>query len=91
MELFPIVSGIALGAVHARRHSRLATIASVAIAVGLGIAATVLSGEFRLTWDFLLIDIPLVTCTAAATSLLIRRVTSNTRPDADLLELPPPP
>jgi hypothetical protein len=44
-----------------------------------GILATVLSGEWRISWEFLLIDIPLVGVSAlvgdlAARSVVLRRI-----------------
>jgi hypothetical protein len=39
---------------------------SLLLSVLLGVAATMLSGEFRIGWEYLLIDIPLVAVSAAA-------------------------
>jgi hypothetical protein len=65
-ELFPIASGLGvgmlLGAVRPSLRLRVATV----LAVVLGTAATVISGEYRIGWEFLLIDIPLVALCAAA-------------------------
>jgi hypothetical protein len=45
---------------------RTRPLVAVAASIVLGTLATVVSGEFRTSWDFLLIDIPLV---AFATSI----------------------
>lgn len=71
-ELFPIAAGLLcgllLGAVTARR--RMAT--GVGFAVVAGTLATVVSGEWRVSWAFLLVDIPLVAVSAALGALLSR-------------------
>jgi hypothetical protein len=45
-----------------------------ALAVVLGVLATVVSGEFRVSWAFLLIDIPLVALSAVGGLLTVRRL-----------------
>jgi uncharacterized membrane protein YedE/YeeE len=57
-ELLPIAGGILLGALLTRvpRSTRI-PIAIVGIVL-IGFAATVVSGEFRVSWGFLAIDIP---------------------------------
>jgi hypothetical protein len=59
-EVFPVLTGIAIGIGLGwlRPTTRLPVGAVLAI-LG-GVLATVVSGEFRLTWAYLLIDIPLV-------------------------------
>jgi len=65
-ELFPILcgacAGLVLGAIPPARRFWLGLLLSVV----LGIAATIVSGEFRIGWEYLLIDIPLVAVSAAA-------------------------
>lgn len=66
-ELFPIVSGLILGAVLPLIRPQMRVAVAVAASVVLGTIATVVSGEYKIGWEFLLIDIPLVAvCTAAA-------------------------
>jgi hypothetical protein len=66
-ELFPIVSGLILGSVLPLIRPRMRLAVGVAAAVVVGTLATVLSGEYKIGWEFLLIDIPLVAiCSAAA-------------------------
>ncbi len=69
-ELVPIISGILLGSFlgYLRPAKRLRIGAILAIL--MGILATVASGEFRLSWGYLLVDIPLV-AGAAAVSLIV--------------------
>jgi len=54
---------MALGAVCPARRFRLGLVLSVV----LGMTATIVSGEFRIGWEYLLIDIPHVGVSAAAT------------------------
>jgi hypothetical protein len=65
-ELFPVLcgacAGLLLGAIPPARRFPLGFLLSVM----LGIAATIVSGEFRIGWGYLLIDIPLVWVSAAA-------------------------
>jgi hypothetical protein len=79
-ELFPIVAGALLGLVVGTVRPSLRLWVGIPIAAVLGILATVVSGEFRIGWEFLLIDIPLVGASAAATFLagrVIRRQTAK--------------
>lgn len=75
-ELFPIVSGLLLGAALPLIRPRIRLGVGVAASVVLGTLATIISGEYRIGWEFLLIDIPLVAlCSAAgfATARALRR------------------
>jgi hypothetical protein len=75
-ELFPVLSGLLVGSLLTliRPQRRLA--AAVTASVVLGTTATVVSGEYTIGWEFLLIDIPLVAIASAAgfvTARAIRR------------------
>ncbi len=59
-ELFPIVSGFAVGSVLGVLTPRLRLPVGILTAVILGTLATIASGEYRIGWEFLLVDIPLV-------------------------------
>jgi uncharacterized membrane protein YedE/YeeE len=76
-ELFPVVGGFLLGVLVSRLRPTLARPMGAAGAIAIGLAATIISGEFRLSWDFLAIDIP-GTALAVATGYLaapfLRRV-----------------
>ncbi len=73
-EIFPVISGVlvgsVLGGVTARRRPWVWALLSVV----LGLAATVVSGEFKTTWGYLLIDIPLVGATSAGAFLVSRKL-----------------
>lgn len=77
-EVFPVVAGLLLGVAVLRISNR--TLSSLALIVGsvvLGITATYISGEALISWEFVLIDIPLVFGSAVvaivATTLWERR------------------
>jgi hypothetical protein len=75
-ELFPIVSGLLLGAALPLIRPQIRLRVGVAASVVLGALATIISGEFRIGWEFLLIDIPLVAlCSVVgfATARAVRR------------------
>jgi hypothetical protein len=78
-ELFPLASGLALGALlgYLRPSTRLPVGAAPAIV--LGVLATVASGEFRVSWTYLLIDIPLVAGAAVLGLLIARRLAARPR------------
>jgi len=59
-ELLPIFSGLCLGSLLVLVRPRTRPVVAVAASIVLGTLATVVSGEFRISWGFLLIDIPLV-------------------------------
>ena len=59
-ELFPVVSGAVLGILVAALRPSLRLWVGVLVSILLGVAATVVTGEFQIGWEYLLIDIPLV-------------------------------
>ena len=70
-ELFPITCGILIGfACHNTGTPRWRCTAWIVLSVVCGIVATVLGAEFKISWEFLLIDIPLVAGSAAAVTAL---------------------
>jgi hypothetical protein len=75
-ELFPIVSGLLLGAALPLIRPQMRLKVGVGASVALGALATIISGEYRIGWEFLLIDIPLValcSATGFATARTVRR------------------
>jgi hypothetical protein len=52
----------------------------VVLVVALGLLATVVSGEYLVSWSFLLIDIPLVAVSAAASLFVTHRLRWVRRP-----------
>ena len=73
-ELFPILSGLVIGGLLGLIRPTLRFSAGVVLAVAFGVLATVLSGEFKMSWGFLLIDIPLVAGSAIIGLSLMRRM-----------------
>jgi hypothetical protein len=71
-ELFPIVSGLLVGSVLPLVRPQVRLRVAVAASVVLGTLATILSGEYRIGWEFLLIDIPLVALCATAAYVTVR-------------------
>jgi hypothetical protein len=71
-ELFPIVSGLILGAALTLVRPRLRPAVGGAAVVLLGWLATVISGEYKIGWEFLFVDIPLVAICAAASFVTVR-------------------
>jgi hypothetical protein len=60
IEIVPIVSGLLLGALLGWIEPASRKRIGLPMALALGFLATVVSGEFRVSWGFLLVDIPLV-------------------------------
>jgi hypothetical protein len=64
-ELFPLACGLVLGALLGALRPGLRLPIGAALAIVLGVLATVATGEFKTSWSYLLIDIPLVAFAAA--------------------------
>jgi hypothetical protein len=83
-EVVPLFLGAALalicGAVRGRRARAMTW---VALSVVLGVGATVLTGEASVSWEFVLIDVPLVAASALGTRALLRTM-AHRRPDGAL-------
>ncbi len=73
-ELFPIVSGLTVGVLLGLLRPTTRTWVGAILAVAFGGLATVVSGEFAVSWGFLLIDIPLVAASSIAGLGLLRRL-----------------
>jgi hypothetical protein len=65
-ELFPMVTGLVVGALLGFIRPSIRFWVGALLAIIFGVLATVISGEFQLSWGFLLIDIPLVAISAIA-------------------------
>jgi len=72
-ELLPILSGLCAGLLLGLLRPGMRLPVGVGLAVLLGTLATIITGEYRISWGFLLIDIPLV-AVAAVISLVGVRV-----------------
>jgi hypothetical protein len=77
-ELFPILGGLAVGAILGFIKPSLRWWVGALLAVLIGLAATIVSGEFRVSWGFLLIDIPLVAISSVAGLAIARRLRLGT-------------
>jgi hypothetical protein len=73
-ELFPVASGLAIGAALALLVPRLRVPVGVCAAVACGVLATIISGEYKVGWEYLLVDIPLVALSSAASLFVVRAV-----------------
>jgi hypothetical protein len=76
-ELLPIAMGLFSGLLIGALTTRRGLITWLALSVILGAAATFITGEWRVSWAFLLIDIPLVACAAVAGHLMARYTTER--------------
>lgn len=73
-ELFPIMSGLLVGGLLGLLRPQTRLFAGVAAAIALGTLATIVSGEYKIGWEFLLIDIPLVAGSSLAAFLALRSI-----------------
>jgi hypothetical protein len=76
-ELFPVAAGLLCGLVLGSLTARRQVVVGLVVSVLAGLLATIVSGEWRLSWAFLLIDIPLVAVSAVCGALLSRRVATR--------------
>ena len=72
-EVFPVLSGIAVGLILGIIPPRLRTLAVGALSIALGIMASWISGELAITWTYALIDVAQVLGAALLTSVLTTR------------------
>lgn len=80
-ELVPLVSGFAVGLVLGALRPSLRLWVGAALAVVLGVLATVVTGELETSWAFVLVDIPLVALASVCGLLVARHVSPRaTRP-----------
>ena len=73
-ELLPVAIGIGVGTVVASVRPAMATAAALYLSVPLGFLVTVMTGEFELGWEYLLVDIPLVALCSTAAFWTVRMV-----------------
>jgi hypothetical protein len=59
-ELFPFACGLLLGVTLGFVRPAIRLPLGAGLAIVLGVLATVISGEFELSWGYLVFDIPLV-------------------------------
>jgi len=64
-ETFPILAGILIGLIGGSvRRRRFTTAALAVIAVGVGFVAAIASGEYELSWGFVVFDVDQVVVVA---------------------------
>jgi hypothetical protein len=78
-ELLPVASGIVLGSVLGLLRPSVRVPVGLVLIVVFGVVATVVSGEYLISWSFLLIDIPLVAVSAAAGLYVTHRLRWTSR------------
>lgn len=72
-EIVPVALGAWSGLLVGRLSARYGPWPWAVVAVGLGFAATVLTGEWRLSWAYVLVDIPVVAVSSAVVFTASRR------------------
>ena len=73
-ELVPVASGLMIGLILGLLRPSLRVTIGVVLIITFGVLATVVSGEYLISWSFLLIDIPLVALSAAAGLFVTHRL-----------------
>ena len=79
-ELLPVASGLVIGLILGLLRSTLRVPVGLGLIIAFGVLATVVSGEYLISWSFLLIDIPLVAVSAAASLFVTHRLRWVRRP-----------
>jgi hypothetical protein len=72
-EVFPVLSGIAVGLVLGVIPPRLRVLAFGALSVAFGSLSSWISGELAISWIYVLIDVAQVLGAALLTSFLVAR------------------
>jgi hypothetical protein len=74
-ELFPAFCGALIGLICARIDDvRRRTECWLLLSLVCGVAATIISGEFRRGWEYLLIDVPLAAVAAISVMTVLRQL-----------------
>jgi hypothetical protein len=73
-ELVPVASGLVIGLILGLLRPSLRVPVGLVLIIAFGVLATVVSGEYLISWSFLLIDIPLVAVSAAAGLFVTHRL-----------------
>jgi hypothetical protein len=80
-ELFPILSGLIVGALLGGIRPATRVPLAAILAIVIGTVATVVSGEYRIGWEYLLIDIPLVAVSSALGLVGARKIRWHAAPN----------
>ena len=78
-DLLPIALGLGVGTALAGLRPSASIAVGIMVAVPLGFLVTVVTGEFELGWEYLLVDIPLVAVSAAAGAWIVRILSRGNR------------
>lgn len=78
-EFVPLILGLLAGLLLGFVAPGLRIWAGVILAALLGSLATIVTGEYRLSWAFLLVDVPLVALASSAGYMLARRLRLGSR------------
>ena len=73
-ELLPVASGLVIGLILGLLRPSLRMPVGLISIIAFGVLATVVSGEYLISWSFLLIDIPLVAVSVAASLFVTHRL-----------------
>ena len=73
-ELLPIGLGLLLGLAVGTARPAIGRSLCAALAIALGVLASVVTGEVEVSWTYVLVDIPLVALAALAGQLATHRV-----------------
>ena len=79
-ELFPIGCGLLLGTALGFVRPAIRLPLGLLAAILLGVLATLVTGEFKTSWSYVLIDIPLVAVSATIGLLAGRRFRAEPNP-----------
>ena len=79
-ELYPIVSGLFVGSLLGLLRPSVRVPVGAVLIITFGVLATVVSGEFMISWAFLLIDVPLVAVSTAVGLVVVHRLRWARRP-----------
>ena len=79
-ELLPVACGLVVGLILSLLRPSLRVPIGAVLIIAFGVLATVVSEEYLISWSFLLIDIPLVAISAAASLFLTHRLWWARRP-----------
>ena len=79
-EIFPVLYGCGVGFVCSLVQSRRWRFCCwLVMSAVFGLAATIVTGEWKIGWEFLLIDIPLVAAASFAVMALRKRMKQRMR------------
>jgi hypothetical protein len=73
-ELLPVASGLVIGSILGLLRPSLRVPIGVVLILTFGALATMVSGEYLISWSFLLIDIPLVAISVGAGLIVTHRL-----------------